>query len=131
MGVIFGSIYIYTKDIKISMLIHFINNGMAAVSLLIMNKSFNIPNVGIEIPYEAFLSIFLLLFILIGSILGIRFICKLTKDKKWNRLPFLQKNNEQAVKNRHLFLLYDYMFDFSIIALLVMSIMTESILKAQ
>ena len=127
MGIIFGSIYIYTNDIKTTMLIHFINNGIAAISLLIMNKSFHIPDIELEIPYEAFLSIILLLFILIGSILGIRFFIKITKDKKWNRLPFLQKENE---KNNYLFLFYDFMFDFSMIALIVMSILTENLLSS-
>ena len=35
MGLIVGEIYLYTKDIKLTMLIHFINNGFAALAMIL------------------------------------------------------------------------------------------------
>ena len=34
-GIIFGAIYLYTKDIKFTMFIHFINNGFAVLELIL------------------------------------------------------------------------------------------------
>ncbi len=129
-GLVFGSIYYYTKDIKISMLIHFINNGVAALTLILANTTIKMPYLGIPIPCEAIISLLLMIAMIVGLVFAIIFVSKVTKEKKWRRIPFLQKSCDNQFKYRYLFLFYDYVFDFSVIILLIMSILTENILNS-
>ncbi len=128
MGIIFGSIYIYTNDIKITMLVHFINNGIASLAIIFSDVKFKIPGLDMDLGVEYIISLALSFLILIGIILGIRFMIKLSKERKWNRLPVAQKGILSPGSAKYLFC--DYIFDFSIILLLVLSLLTENILQA-
>lgn len=126
-GLLFGCIYVYTKDIKISMFIHFVNNGISALALLLTEKKIYIANEPIEI--EAILGLFLLLFFAYGFLCTISFCIKLTKEKKWHKLPIFKNINMSLIKTKYKYILYDYIFDISMILVFIMSLLTENILR--
>ena len=114
-GLIMGSIYLYTKDIKTSMIIHLINNGYAVILLCINDN--NLIQAGIA-------SLLLLLALLAGFILLIIFIAnKSNRTKLFNyiKTPISLK----SFKERHIYMFYDYIFDISIVLVFVLSIVSE------
>ena len=127
LGLLFGCIYVYTRDIKVSMLIHFINNGISAVALIVTGKTFYIA--GIPVAIEAILGLLILLFFVYGLACTIDFCIKLTKDKKWGNLPIFNKIDMSLIKVKYKYILYDYIFDVSMILVFIMSLLTENLLR--
>ena len=116
MGVIFGSIYLYTKDIKIPMLIHFINNGFAAITMIL-------PETGVLI-----VTLLLFAILITGLVQLIKtLINKSTRTKLINfcRTPVDLSN----FKNRYQYIFTDFTFDVSIILVGLMSLLTENMLR--
>ncbi|MBO5143256.1 MAG: CPBP family intramembrane metalloprotease [Clostridia bacterium] len=115
-GLVFGIIYLYTKDIKISMLIHFINNGFAAIAMIL--------------PEFALILVTLLLiaFLIAGFVFLIITLVKKDSREKLMRL-FKTKVSLDAIKYKYKYILTDFTFDVSMLLVLVMSILTENILR--
>ena len=115
-GLIFGAVYLYTKDIKITMLIHFINNGFAAISMIL--------------PEMLLLLITLILFAFL--IAGLIYLIQaFVRKESRNKIKGLFKINVSldSIKNKYAYILTDYTFDISMILVLVMSVLTENILR--
>ena len=112
LGVIFAVIYLKTDDLKITMLLHFLNNGYAALQLLITNeKTFDIINI---------IVIGLMIF---GGLLFLIRIINLIKSKKLK-----VKIDKKEIQN-YKYLLLDYTFVISIIITALMFVYTENILR--
>lgn len=115
-GLILGIIYLYTKDIKLTMLIHFINNGFAAVSLILPDFAFLL------------VSLLLIVFLLAGFVLLI--FTLINKENRNTMLNlFTHKLSLNTFKNKYRYIFLDFIFDISMILVLVMSILTENMLR--
>lgn len=115
-GLIFGAVYLYTKDIKLTMLIHFINNGFAAISMIL--------------PESILLLITLILFTFLFA--GLIYLIKaFVKKESREKIMKLFKINVSldSVKNKYVYILSDYTFDISMILVFVMSVLTENMLR--
>lgn len=115
-GLIFGVIYIYTKNIKFTILIHFINNGFAALEMIL--------------PEEGAIMIagILLLSLSIGFGLLIKMI--VNKDSR-NKLKEVSKIpvSISSFNERYKYIFTDFTFDISMILVGLMSVLTENILR--
>lgn len=115
-GILFGAIYLYTKDIKIPMLIHFINNGSAAIEMILPEE------------YVYIVSGILILILLAGLIFSI-----LTVAKKSSRTKLLTlcktKVSLKSFKARYQYIFADFTFDIAILLITLMSVLTENILR--
>lgn len=112
LGVIFAVIYLKTDDLKITMLLHFLNNGYAALQLLITNeKTFDIIN------------IIVIGLMILGGLLFLIRIINLIKSKKLK-----VKIDKKEIQN-YKYLLLDYTFAISIIITALMFVYTENILR--
>ena len=112
LGVIFAVIYLKTDDLKITMLLHFLNNGYAALQLLITNeKTFDIIN------------IIVIGLMILGGLLFLIRIINLIKSKKLK-----VKIDKKEIQNCK-YLLLDYTFVISIIITVLMFVYTENILR--
>lgn len=112
LGVIFAVIYLKTDDLKITMLLHFLNNGYAALQLLITNeKTFDIIN------------IIVIGLMILGGLLFLIRIINLIKSKKLK-----VKIDKKEIQN-YKYLLLDYTFVISIIITALMFVYTENILR--
>ena len=114
-GLIFGGIYLYTKDIKLTMLIHFINNGIGALGLIL-------PGIGLLIT-EAIL----ILFCLIGLALFIIELVKKENRSKIKEVLSIKISKEELINYKYIFT--DFTFDISMILVFLMSILTENMLR--
>lgn len=115
-GLIFGIIYLYTKDIKISMLIHFLNNGFAAIAMIL-------PELLLVL-----VTLLLMAFLFAGFVLLIiAFVRKESRDKIMSL--FKIKVSLDAIKYKYKYILTDFTFDVSMILVLIMSILTENLLR--
>lgn len=115
-GIIFGSIYLYTRNIKFTMLIHFINNGFGVLELILAELGALII-VGI-----------LLICLVIGTVLVIiTLVEKESRAKviKLCKIPVYLKSFE----DKYMYIFTDYTFDISMILVGLMSILTENILR--
>ena len=116
MGLMFGAIYLYTGDIKISMLIHFLNNCFAALELILPEI------IGIALIAA------LIVTLLVGFLILIVFL-----RKKENREKILQfcriKINTKKIKEKYWYIFYDYAFDVSLLLIVLTGIMTEKMLR--
>lgn len=116
MGLIWGGIYLYTGDIKLTMLIHFLNNGFAALCLILS-----------EMGVIA-LTATMLLIVTFGFVLLIKFLINKHSRKKL----FLLVNKSVDLKQlsiKYKYIFYDYTLDVSIVLIFIMSIITEKILR--
>lgn len=115
-GLIFGAIYLYTNDIKLSIFIHFINNGFAALAMIL-------PEMMILL-----VTLLLLAVLFVGFIF---FIITLAERKSRNKIKNFLFNtiSLESFKYKYKYILTDYIFDISMILVLVMSILTENILR--
>lgn len=114
-GLIFGGIYLYTKDIKLTMLIHFINNGFGALAMIL-------PEFGIIIA-----TLVLIIFFIVGLVL---FIIELTKKEvriKIKEALTFKISKEELVSYKYIFT--DFTFDVSMILVFLTSILTENMLR--
>lgn len=115
-GLVFGVIYLYTKDIKLTMLIHFINNGFAAIAMILPE------------PTLVLVTLLLMVVLLVGFIFLILTLVNRDSRMKIKNF-FLTKVNLDAVKNRYKYIFTDFIFDISMILVLIMSILTENLLR--
>jgi len=116
MGLLFGTIYIYTGDIKLTMLIHFLNNGFAALELIL-------PEFFVMIAVAV-----LLIILMIGFVLWIKMI--VNKEKREKIISFFRtKVNIKSFEEKYKYLFWDYALDVSLILILLMSIITEKMLR--
>jgi len=115
-GLIFGSIYLYTNSIKIPMLIHFINNGFAAISMVVPEST------------VVLLTLILILFLIIGFVLLIKSLLNPQSRTKIKNFLFVPVNLH-AIKTKYIYIFSDFIFDISMLLVLIMSILTENILR--
>ncbi len=115
-GLIFGIIYLYTKDIKLTMLIHFINNGFAAISLILPDFAFT------------FVSLLLIAVLLVGFVFLI--LTLLNKENRHKIINlFTHKLSLSSLKSKYKYIFFDFIFDVSMVLILFMSILTETMLR--
>ena len=115
-GLILGIIYLYTKDIKVSIVIHFINNGLAAVELIL-------PEAG-----QLILVALLIFTLIVGFILFIKMLVKKSSRQKFIKLCKMPVSTG-SIQTRYKYIFTDFTFDVAIAAVFLMSIMTENILR--
>lgn len=116
MGLLFGAIYLYTGDIKLTMFIHFLNNGFAALELIL-------PEMGVIISVA-----FLLIVLIIGMIILIQALVKKeTREKAWRFLK--TKVNVKRFEEKYQYIFTDYTFDIALALIFFMSITTEKMLR--
>lgn len=114
-GLIFGGIYLYTNDIKLTMLIHLINNGIGALEMIL-------PEAGVIVTIIALLAICIVgLIILIVEILK-----KQTREKLKQKIA-AKISKEELLNYKYIFT--DYVFDISLILIFLMGILTENMLR--
>lgn len=121
-GIVFATIYTYTKDIKLTMFIHFLNNGFACIAMLL-------PAEGQTAEITSLITI-----ITIGAvlILGIIKIISLLKNPSTREkiLQFAFKRlNLDSFKYKYKYIFFNYIFDISIILIFIMSLLTEKIYR--
>lgn len=115
MGLIMGAIYIYTGDLKLTMLIHFLNNGYAALAMVAQ-------------PYALVLITLILLVLLIaGFVLLIKSLVKKDCREKIRSLLFANISENSFEKYKYIFT--DFTFDVSVVLIVLMSILTEKLLR--
>lgn len=103
-GLIFGAIYVYTGDIKITMLLHFLNNGFSVAVLCFENND--------DILYKIVL--LAIITVAIGIILTLKNIVKTVKKNKIH-LPKINKN--EILDCKYIFLDYTFIISIALIAL--------------
>ena len=114
-GIVFGAIYLYTNDIKLTMIIHFINNGFATLEMILPEKF----AIGL---------IFLLIASLVYGIdLFIRALINKESRKKIQDLLAIKVDFKLAKK--YLYVFHDYVFDVALLLVMLMSVMTENLLR--
>ena len=114
-GLIFGGIYLYTKDIKLTMFIHFINNGFGALGMIL-------PEFGLILATSI-----LIIFFIAGLVL---FIIEQTKKEtrtKIKEVLAFKISKEELINYKYIFT--DFTFDVSMILVFLMSILTENMLR--
>ena len=119
-GIVFGIIYLKTKDIKLTMILHFLNNSYSAIlSILVMKNFVN----------EQFLERFSNLLFAVSLailILGLLKFFKQNKEKlKLPKIKDLQKNLKE-----YKYILYDYTFIVSAVLIVVCFALTEKMLRS-
>lgn len=115
-GIIFGTIYLYTKDIKLTMLIHFLNNGYAALAMIL-------PTIGI------FLVGLLLILVFAFAIAFLIISIILPSSRKTFLKFFKAKVDLSLINSKYKYVFTDFIFDVSLILVFAMSIVTENILR--
>lgn len=114
-GIIFGIIYLYTNDVKLTMIIHFINNGFAALEMILPeNGAIAIAGV-------------LLICLIAGLVLLIKLL--LSKEKRNKIKELLKVKADKEIISNIKYLFTDYTFDVAIILVALMSILTEQLLR--
>lgn len=112
LGLIFAWIYIKTNDIKITMILHLLNNGYATLQMLIFSENFwnilNVVTIGIMI---------------VGFISFIYRIFGMLKNKELK-----VKIHKEEIKN-YKYIFTEYTFVLSLIILVIMFTYTENILR--
>lgn len=114
-GLIFGGIYLFTNDIKLTMLIHLINNGIGALEMIL-------PETGVVITVIALIAICIIGFIL----LIIEILKKETREKIKQNLA-IKISREELSNYKYIFT--DYVFDISLILIFLMGVLTENMLR--
>lgn len=114
-GIIFGIIYLYTNDVKLTMIIHFINNGFAALEMIL--------------PENGAIAIagLLLICLIAGLVLLIKLL--LSKEKRNKIKELLKVKADKEIISNIKYLFTDYTFDVAIILVALMSILTEQLLR--
>ena len=114
LGILMGLVYLYTKDIKLTMLIHFLNNGFAAVSMIIPSNSILQFALGVLVIITVIVGTIELIYHLSNKEFRTKLLSKTTINTK-------TKN----IRTKYIYMFYDYIFDISIILVFILSIMTE------
>lgn len=115
MGLIMGAIYIYTGDLKLTVLIHFLNNGYAAFVMVASDSS------------ALLLTFALLIALVIGAIQLIKLIAKKDFREKLKTSLYTDISKNSFEKYKYLFT--DFTFCVSAILIILMSILTEKLLR--
>lgn len=116
MGLILGAIYLYTGDITLTMLIHFLNNGFAALSLVL-------PEIGVIA-----ITAIMLIVVIIGFILFVNLLAK--KETREKLIHYAKtKISLKSFDERYKYVFTDFIFDVSLILIVLMSVITEKILR--
>lgn len=114
-GLIFGGIYLYTNDIKLTMLIHLINNGIGALEMIL-------PEAGVIVTIIALLAI-----CIVGLIILIVEILKKQTREKLKQKIVAKISREELLNYKYIFT--DYVFDISLVLIFLMGILTENMLR--
>ena len=117
MGIIFGAIYIYSNDIKLPILLHFLNNGYVAFSNVLLTNG---------IINENFIEKFNLIIFLISIFILIIFIVNFIKNNK-GRLKNIKLKKEDICGYKYIFL--DFTFLISLTLIVCCFALTEKILR--
>ncbi len=115
MGLIMGAIYIYTGDLKLTILIHFLNNGYAAFAMIASTTG------------AVLLTFVLLIALIIGAIQLIKIIAK--KDFREKIKTFLFTDISRNALKKYKYLFTDFTFCVSTVLIILMSILTEKLLR--
>ena len=116
-GIILALIYEYTNNIIYTMIIHFINNAVSVLPLL-LGESFA------EVIIYIYIAFIIISFItLIDLLVNAR-----SKSGIQNRLSRMKNEYISRIKPCYTFILCDFMFDISIVALLLLSIYQQNLL---
>ncbi len=115
-GILFGSIYLYSRDIKLTILLHFMNNGYAALAEIA--------------PPSAEILLFLLLVLLMIAGFGylIYYLVKADYRQKIKNF-FKRKCDLQQIKVKYKYLFTDFSFCVSIVLLSFLFLLTENMLQ--
>ena len=114
-GLIFGLIYVLTNDIKLSILIHIINNGIAVLAILLP---------------ENILEIFSLMVLFI-CIIGLYYVFRLIfSNKLYKNINFNFNSLKTNIKTKYVYLFYSFIFDVALIMTFILGFMTENTLKS-
>ncbi len=114
-GLVFATIYIYTKDIKLTMIIHFINNGFATITMVL-------PEYGIII-----LTMTIFILFIAGFVLSVRALIK--KSSREKIISFFKMPLSFSALKKYKYVFTDFTFDVSLLLVLCMSILTENLLR--
>lgn len=115
-GIVLGGIYLYTNDIKLPILIHFINNGLSALSMIV-------PDLGVICINLLFIA-----FIAVGFVF---FFVLVFREKSRQKIFAIcqTKYPLKSIANKYIYLFTDFSFDISLILIALMSVLTENILR--
>lgn len=115
-GILFGIIYLYTNDIKLTMFIHFLNNGYAALAMILPENTIFL------------ITLILLVFLMIGFVF---LVLTFTNENSRNRIRtrLHASLSLKTVGTKYKYIFYDYIFDISILLIFIMSLLTENLLR--
>lgn len=119
-GLLLAIMYEYTNDLKYTIVIHFINNFISTLPIILGKSD------------EGFVLIIYAAFILFALIAIIDLLISKKQKNAVKEYALKVKSNLIQLKNLqfgYLYLFYDFMFDISILALLLLSIYQQNIIK--
>lgn len=116
MGLIFGSIYLYSGSVKYSMLVHFLNNGFAALCLVLSEM------------WVVALTASTFIVITIGFVLLVKMIVNKESREKLVRIAKI-KVDMKKFEEKYQYVFKDYAFDLSLVFAFLMTVITEKILR--
>ena len=117
-GLVLALVYDYTKNIKHTMFIHFVNNFISILPLLFGNS------------FESIVTYIYIIFIVLGALFAIYLLTN--SDNKSELKEKLSKaKNEYLSRSKpcYLFIINDFMFDIAIVALLLLSIYQQNLIS--
>ena len=116
MGIILSVVVIKTKDLKISMIIHFLNNGYAALTMIFEQNMYALSI--INLVYFAM--------IIIGTLLISKELLFIFKDKKYKK----KGKDKKVLKEKNRISNFVYMFlDYPFIIAIILSIVTLIVME--
>ena len=114
-GIVFGAIYLYTNDIKLTMIIHFVNNGFATLEMILPEK------------FAALLAFLLIASFVYGIDLFVRAL--INKERRKKILDLFKIKVDFRLAKKYVYVFHDYVFDVAILLIMLMSVMTENLLR--
>lgn len=116
MGLLFGGIYLYTNDIRFTMLLHFLNNGFAALTMVLPEQAGYVL-IGI-----------------LGIVMLVGFFCFLLawirKSSRQTLLAWCKtKVPLRSLRTKYGYLFTDFTFIIAMLLILLMSVITENMLR--
>jgi membrane protease YdiL (CAAX protease family) len=122
LGIMFGIIYIKTKDIKLTMILHFINNGYAAVTEILYTA--NLLNENVFAIIETVL-------LIIYAIIVVGIISTYINKNKANiklQLKYLKESSNSI--GEYKYILCDYTFLISLVLIICFFAVSENMLRS-
>jgi hypothetical protein len=122
LGIMFGIIYIQTKDIKLTMILHFINNGYATILEILYAA--NLLNENVFATIETVL-------LIIYAIIVVGIISVYINKNKAN-IKLQMKNLKENSKSigEYKYILYDYTFLISLVLIICCFAVNENMLRS-